>query len=42
LFDERITLMGSNIDEVLMVYMDIHAVMAAQGDLVEVLDARGK
>jgi tRNA-splicing ligase RtcB (3'-phosphate/5'-hydroxy nucleic acid ligase) len=34
---KRITLMGSDIDEAPMAYKDIHAVMAAQTDLVEVL-----
>ncbi|MCR8561218.1 RtcB family protein [Mucilaginibacter sp. BJC16-A38] len=37
LIDKRITLMGSDIDEAPMAYKDIHAVMAAQHDLVEVL-----
>lgn len=37
LVDKRITLMGSDMDEAPMAYKDIHAVMAAQGDLVEVL-----
>ena len=37
LIDKRITLMGSDLDEAPMVYKDIHAVMAAQTDLVEVL-----
>lgn len=37
LVDKRITLMGSDIDEAPMAYKDIHAVMAAQHDLVEVL-----
>ena len=31
--------MGSGLDEAPMVYKDIHAVMAAQTDLVEVLAA---
>jgi tRNA-splicing ligase RtcB len=37
LVDKRITLMGSDLDEAPMAYKDIHAVMAAQTDLVEVL-----
>jgi len=37
LIDKRITLMGSDVDEAPMAYKDIHTVMAAQGDLVEVL-----
>ena len=37
LLDKRITLMGSDMDEAPMAYKDIHAVMAAQSDLVEVL-----
>jgi tRNA-splicing ligase RtcB len=37
LVDKRITLMGSDMDEAPMAYKDIHAVMAAQHDLVEVL-----
>jgi len=37
LVDKRITLMGSDLDEAPMVYKDIHAVMAAQHDLVDVL-----
>lgn len=37
LIDKKITLMGSGLDEAPMVYKDIHAVMAAQTDLVEVL-----
>jgi tRNA-splicing ligase RtcB len=37
LVDKRITLMGSDVDEAPMAYKDIHAVMAAQHDLVEVL-----
>lgn len=37
LVDKRITLMGSDMDEAPMAYKDIHAVMAAQEDLVEVL-----
>jgi tRNA-splicing ligase RtcB len=37
LVDKRITLMGSDMDEAPMAYKDIHAVMAAQSDLVEVL-----
>lgn len=37
LVDKRITLMGSDMDEAPMAYKDIHAVMAAQQDLVEVL-----
>lgn len=37
LLDKRITLLGSDLDEAPMVYKDIHAVMAAQTDLVEVL-----
>ncbi len=32
-----VTLLSAGIDEVPMVYKDIHAVMAAQGDLVEIL-----
>jgi tRNA-splicing ligase RtcB len=35
--EKRITLMGSDVDEAPMAYKDIHAVMAAQSDLVEVL-----
>ncbi|WP_423146637.1 RtcB family protein [Rubrolithibacter danxiaensis] len=34
---KKITLLGSDLDEAPMVYKDIHAVMAAQTDLVEVL-----
>ena len=37
LVDKRITLMGSDVDEAPMAYKDIHTVMAAQNDLVEVL-----
>jgi len=37
LIDKRITLMGSDMDEAPMAYKDIHTVMAAQNDLVEVL-----
>ena len=37
LLDKRITLMGSDMDEAPMAYKDIHTVMAAQTDLVEVL-----
>ncbi|MDB4919675.1 MAG: hypothetical protein JWQ54_1658 [Mucilaginibacter sp.] len=37
LINKRITLMGSDMDEAPMAYKDIHAVMAAQHDLVEVL-----
>ncbi|HEX8020897.1 RtcB family protein, partial [Mucilaginibacter sp.] len=37
LIAKRITLMGSDLDEAPMVYKDIHAVMAAQHDLVDVL-----
>jgi tRNA-splicing ligase RtcB len=37
LIDKKITLMGSDIDEAPMAYKNIHAVMAAQSDLVEVL-----
>ncbi|HMI01708.1 MAG TPA: RtcB family protein [Pedobacter sp.] len=37
LVEKRITLMGSDVDEAPMAYKDIHAVMAAQNDLVEVL-----
>ncbi|WP_256009773.1 RtcB family protein [Desertivirga xinjiangensis] len=37
LVDKRITLMGSDMDEAPMAYKDIHAVMAAQENLVEVL-----
>jgi tRNA-splicing ligase RtcB len=37
LVDKRITLMGSDMDEAPMAYKDIHAVMAAQEGLVEVL-----
>jgi tRNA-splicing ligase RtcB len=37
LADKRITLIGSGLDEAPMVYKDIHAVMTAQTDLVEVL-----
>jgi tRNA-splicing ligase RtcB len=37
LVDKRITLIGSDMDEAPMAYKDIHTVMAAQNDLVEVL-----
>ena len=37
LLNKRITLLGSDLDEAPMVYKDIHTVMAAQTDLVEVL-----
>src|ERR1700760_4307469 len=37
LVEKRITLMGSDVDEAPMAYKDIHTVMAAQHDLVEVL-----
>ena len=37
LLEKQITLLGSDLDEAPMVYKDIHAVMAAQIDLVEVL-----
>ncbi|MDR3681382.1 MAG: RtcB family protein [Flavipsychrobacter sp.] len=37
LVDKKITLMGSDMDEAPMVYKDIHTVMAAQNDLVEVI-----
>ncbi len=37
LVNKRITLMGSDMDEAPMAYKDIHAVMAAQENLVEVL-----
>ncbi|GAB3921046.1 RtcB family protein [Mucilaginibacter myungsuensis] len=37
LVDKRITLMGSDMDEAPMAYKDIHKVMAAQRDLVDVL-----
>ncbi|WP_374165920.1 RtcB family protein [Arcticibacter sp. MXS-1] len=37
LLDKKITLVGSDLDEAPMVYKDIHTVMAAQQDLVEVL-----
>jgi tRNA-splicing ligase RtcB len=37
LIDKRITLFGSDLDEAPMAYKDIHSVMAAQTDLVEVL-----
>ncbi|HVS90844.1 MAG TPA: RtcB family protein [Mucilaginibacter sp.] len=37
LLDKRITLMGSDVDEAPMAYKDIHTVMAAQTDLVDVL-----
>lgn len=37
LLHKKITLLGSDLDEAPMVYKDIHAVMAAQKDLVEVL-----
>ena len=37
ILDKKITLIGSGLDEAPMVYKDIHAVMAAQTDLVEVL-----
>ncbi len=37
LLDKKITLLGSDLDEAPMVYKDIHTVMAAQHDLVDVL-----
>ncbi|TWR27140.1 RtcB family protein [Mucilaginibacter achroorhodeus] len=37
LLDKKITLLGSDIDEAPMVYKDIHTVIAAQHDLVDVL-----
>jgi tRNA-splicing ligase RtcB len=37
LIEKRITLIGSDMDEAPMAYKDIHAVMAAQHELVEVL-----
>jgi tRNA-splicing ligase RtcB (3'-phosphate/5'-hydroxy nucleic acid ligase) len=37
LIDKRITLMGSDMDEAPMAYKDIHTVMAAQTDLVQIL-----
>lgn len=37
LVDKRITLLGSDLDEAPMAYKNIHAVMAAQHDLVDVL-----
>lgn len=37
LVDKRITLLGSDLDEASMAYKNIHAVMAAQHDLVDVL-----
>ncbi|MEO7216296.1 RtcB family protein [Mucilaginibacter sp.] len=37
LIDKRITLIGSDVDEAPMAYKDIHTVMAAQQNLVEVL-----
>lgn len=37
LINKRITLIGSDIDEAPMAYKDIHAVMSAQKDLVDVL-----
>jgi tRNA-splicing ligase RtcB len=37
LIEKRITLMGSDMDEAPMAYKDIHTVMAAQNDLVDVL-----
>jgi tRNA-splicing ligase RtcB (3'-phosphate/5'-hydroxy nucleic acid ligase) len=37
LVDKRITLMGSDMDEAPMAYKDIHTVMAAQNNLIEVL-----
>ena len=37
LVDKRITLMGSDVDEAPMAYKDIHSIMAAQNDLVDVL-----
>ncbi|WP_129715464.1 RtcB family protein [Pedobacter sp. SYP-B3415] len=37
LIEKRITLMGSDMDEAPMAYKDIHTVMAAQNELVEVL-----
>jgi tRNA-splicing ligase RtcB len=39
LHDKKITLLGSDLDEAPMVYKDIHAVMAAQHELVDVLAA---
>ncbi len=35
--DARVTLLSAGIDEVPMVYKDIHSVMAAQSDLVEIV-----
>ena len=35
--EKKITLMSAGLDEVPMVYKDIHQVMAAQSDLVETL-----
>lgn len=37
LLDKKITLLGSDLDEAPMVYKNIHTVMAAQHDLVDVL-----
>jgi tRNA-splicing ligase RtcB len=37
LVEKKITLMGSDMDEAPMAYKNIHAVMAAQNDLVEVI-----
>ena len=37
LLSKRITLLGSDLDEAPMVYKDIHAVMAAQTELIEIL-----
>jgi tRNA-splicing ligase RtcB len=37
LLEERIALMDSDMDEAPMAYKDIHTVMAAQHDLVEVM-----
>ncbi len=37
LLNKKITLLGSDLDEAPMVYKDIHTVMAAQHDLVDVL-----
>ena len=35
--ERRVTLISAGLDEVPMVYKDIHQVMAAQADLVEIL-----
>ena len=37
LTNKKVTLLGSDLDEAPMAYKDIHTVMAAQTDLVEIL-----